>query len=90
MLEYVKIRGFRNKLLQRYSKCCLCGVSNPNLLIASHIKSWSESEPNEKLDIDNGLLMCPNHDRLFLIRVANFDENGYVIIADEAYLKEIE
>ena len=73
---------FRNKLLQRYSKCCLCGVSNPNLLIASHIKSWSESEPNEKLDIDNGLLMCPNHDRLFDQGWLTFDENGYVIIAD--------
>lgn len=28
---------FRDRLLQRYNKCCLCGVSNPALLVASHI-----------------------------------------------------
>lgn len=39
---------FRNLLLERYNKCCLCGVENPKLLIASHIKPWAESEPNEK------------------------------------------
>ena len=40
----VKIRVnqgvFRDRLLKRYSKCCLCGVHNEAFLIASHIKPW--------------------------------------------------
>ena len=74
---------FREKLLQKYSKCCLCGVSNKALLTASHIKPWCKSNALEKLDIENGFLMCPNHDRLFDQGWITFDNNGKIIIADE-------
>lgn len=73
---------FRDKLLKRYNKCCLCGVENQTLLIASHIKPWAESEPEEKLDVDNGFLMCPNHDRIFDKGYITFDEHGKIIISD--------
>lgn len=73
---------FRHKLLQRYSKCCLCGVSDSNLLVASHIKPWCECQPDEKLDCDNGFLMCPNHDKLFDEGWITFDDDGKIIIAD--------
>lgn len=73
---------FRNRLLQRFNSCCLCGLSNQNLLIASHIKPWKVCEPEEKLDIDNGFLMCPNHDRLFDQGWITFDDDGKIIIAD--------
>ena len=73
---------FRNYLLKRYNKCCLCGVENPALLIASHIKPWAESEPKEKLDVDNGFLMCPNHDKLFDKGYITFDDNGKIIISE--------
>ncbi len=70
-------------MLKRYNKCCLCGVENPALLIASHIKPWAESEPKEKLDVDNGFLMCPNHDKLFDKGYITFDDNGKIIISDK-------
>lgn len=73
---------FRYRLLQRFSSCCLCGVRNQNLLIASHIKPWSECEPEEKLDSDNGFLLCPNHDRLFDQGWITFADDGRIIIAD--------
>ena len=82
----VKIRVnqgiFRNKLLQRYGACCICGINNQSLLTASHIKPWSISEPEEKLDVDNGFLMCPNHDRLFDQGLITFDDDGKIIIAN--------
>lgn len=78
---------FRNKLLQRFSCCCLCGVSNKNLLIASHIKPWNACEVIEKLDCDNGFLMCPNHDRLFDQGWITFADDGKIIIA-EALLED--
>lgn len=83
----VKIRVnqgvFRDYLLKRYNKCCLCDVSNVKLLIASHIKPWSKSEPEEKLDIDNGFLMCPNHDRLFDKGWISFEDNGNILISSQ-------
>lgn len=46
-------------------------------------KPWAESEPKEKLDVDNGFLMCPNHDKLFDKGYITFDDNGKIIIFDE-------
>lgn len=74
---------FRDLLLKRYNnKCCLCGVKNQKFLIASHIKPWAESEPKEKLDVNNGFLMCPNHDKLFDKGYITFDDDGKIIISD--------
>lgn len=69
-------------MLKKYNRCCLCEVENPTLLIASHIKPWVESEPEEKLDVDNGFLMCPNHDKLFDKGYITFDDDGKIIISD--------
>ena len=74
---------FRDFLLERYNRCCLCDVENHTLLIASHIKPWAESEPKEKLDVDNVFLMCPNHDRIFDKGYITFDDDGKIIISDK-------
>ena len=73
---------FRDFLLKRYKKCCLCGVENHALLTASHIKPWTESESKEQLDVDNGFLMCPNHDKIFDKGYITFDDDGKIIISD--------
>ena len=73
---------FRERLLQKYDKCCLCGVSEPSLLIASHIKPWKVSDGDERVDDDNGLLMCPAHDKLFDKGWISFDDDGVIIISD--------
>jgi len=74
---------FRKLLLEKYSCCCLCGIENPVFLIASHIKPWAMSLPEEKLDSDNGLLLCANHDILFDGGYISFDDNGKILISDE-------
>lgn len=58
---------FRNTLLVNYnSHCCLTGLSNQKLLVASHIKPWKASDPKtERLAPDNGLLLNALHDRAF-------------------------
>lgn len=55
----------------------------PELLTASHIKPWSDSDENEKLSSDNGLLLCPNHDRLFDSGYISFDDSGNIIISSK-------
>lgn len=73
---------FRDKLLRKYSKCCLCGVCDADFLVASHIKPWAESAPNEKLDVENGFLLCPNHDKLFDGGWISFNDDGTILISD--------
>lgn len=72
---------FKKMLLQRKSKCALCGVDDPRLLIASHIKPWSVSSNDERLDLHNGLLLCPNHDALFDKKLISFTDSGEIMIS---------
>lgn len=74
---------FRERLLKRYGKCCLCNVSCPDMLIASHIKPWAASERKERVDEDNGFLFCPNHDRLFDKGFISFDDDGNILISSQ-------
>ena len=73
---------FRELMISKHKKCCLCGVNSPDLLVASHIKPWSSSTKFEKLDSNNGLLLCPNHDYVFDRGYISFDNQGKIIISD--------
>lgn len=72
---------FKEFLIERECKCALCGVTNPRVLIASHIKPWSVSTNEERLDVNNGLLLCPNHDALFDKYLISFDLQGKIVIS---------
>lgn len=81
----VKIRigqgVFRNGLFLTGKTCKLCNVQDPQLLIASHIKPWKDCNTEERLDMDNGLLLCPNHDHLFDKGFISFETEGKIIIS---------
>lgn len=67
---------FRAIVLATYDgHCCITGINNPDLLIASHIAPWSTDEKN-RLNPMNGLCLNALHDRAFdkyLITVAAED-----------------
>ncbi|MFL0361667.1 HNH endonuclease [Pseudobacillus sp. 179-B 2D1 NHS] len=73
---------FKKSLLAIKKKCRLCGVTDERFLVASHIKPWSQSNNQERLDINNGLLLCPNHDALFDKGYISFDDQGKILIFD--------
>ncbi|MFD2924485.1 HNH endonuclease [Halobacillus naozhouensis] len=73
---------FKKALLNIEKKCKLCGVSDERFLVASHIKPWSQSNNQERLDVNNGLLLCPNHDTLFDKGYVSFDKDGTIMISD--------
>lgn len=57
---------FRQAVLTSYkNSCCITGLNNSELLIASHIKSWSVSDENEKTNPCNGLCLNALHDKAF-------------------------
>ncbi|OES43343.1 HNH endonuclease [Domibacillus iocasae] len=71
---------FRHLLLLKYDSCAVCGIS-ATYTKASHIKPWSASSDYERLDVYNGLLLCPNHDYLFDQGLISFDASGRIKIS---------
>jgi putative restriction endonuclease len=56
---------FRSTILSSYnSKCCMTGLSIPELLVASHIKPWSKDKEN-RINPHNGLCLNSIHDKAF-------------------------
>jgi putative restriction endonuclease len=83
--EVVQRRGqslFKKKLLEESDQCAVCGLNYPSLLIASHIKPWRDSTNLERLDKFNGILLCPNHDKLFDQGLITFSDKGDIIISN--------
>jgi putative restriction endonuclease len=63
--QRVKQQFFRRAVLSSYgTTCCMTGISEPRLLIASHIKPWSVDKSN-RLNPRNGLCLSALHDRAF-------------------------
>ncbi|MFJ8264774.1 HNH endonuclease [Peribacillus asahii] len=73
---------FKKALLDIEKKCRLCGVTDERFLIASHIKPWSQSNNQERLEVNNGLLLCPNHDSVFDKGYISFADDGLILISD--------
>ena len=58
----------RCKLLEEFcSKCCICNIKIPDLLVASHIIPYSQcnEEVGKLSNPNNALLLCTLHDKLF-------------------------
>ena len=84
---------YRNRLIDTLGqKCLLCEIRNKELLIASHIKAYVACESiKEKIDSNNGFLMCANHDRLFDRFLITFDaRSGRIKISPKLTQEEIE
>ena len=73
---------FKKKLLHKYgSQCAICGLDSKPLLVGSHIKPWAEATSAERLDENNGQLLCVTHDALFDQYLITFDEDGHIVIS---------
>jgi len=56
---------FRRMVLSSYvGACCISGLSEPRLLVASHIMPWSKSTEN-RLNPSNGLCLSVLHDKAY-------------------------
>ncbi len=70
---------FRKALLDAYqSTCPILGISNPDLLMASHIKPWNACTNQERLDPNNGILLSPLIDKLFDRGLITFEDDGAI------------
>lgn len=74
---------FKKKLLNDSKECKICKLTKQDLLIASHIKPWKDSNNIERLDKNNGFLLCPTHDALFDKGYITFDDEGQIILSSQ-------
>lgn len=76
--------SFRKKLERRWNGTCpLTGISDRNLLRASHVIPWNRCETSsERLSVENGLLLSALWDAAFDRGLVTFDEYGVAMFAD--------
>jgi hypothetical protein len=73
--QRIKQHFFRRAVLASYrGRCCMSGVSDKQLLIASHIVPWSKDKAN-RLNPSNGLCLSAWHDRAF--------DKGFITLSDD-------
>lgn len=76
--------AYRKRIIHRWEyKCAVTGFNKLDILIASHIVPWSNSNDHERLDVDNGILLSPVFDALFDKHLISFENNGKIILSDE-------
>lgn len=76
--QRVKQSFFRRAVLSSYrGRCCMSGLSEQSLLVASHIVPWSRDKQN-RLNPRNGLCLSAIHDRAF--------DKGLITISDDFHI----
>lgn len=73
--------NFRAGLINLWQGCSVSGCDFIPALRASHIKPWSVSSNDERLDVYNGLLLSPNLDILFDKGLISFKDDGGILIS---------
>ena len=72
---------FRRAVLSAYqNRCCVTGVSDTRLLVASHIKPWRDDKEN-RLNPANGLCLNVLHDKAFDIGLITIGEDYRIKIS---------
>ena len=77
-------RLFRGNLLRLWQgACAVTSVQEPRVLRSSHIKPWTDSNVQEKVDHFNGLLLVPNLDALFNEGLISFQNDGRILVSSD-------
>jgi len=80
--------AYRKSIIYRWEyKCAVTGFDNLDVLIASHILAWASSNDEQRLDVDNGLLLSPTYDALFDKHLISFENDGTIILSDSIELQ---
>lgn len=93
--QRIKQNFFRRAVLASYrGRCCMSGLSEPRLLIASHIVPWSKDKTN-RLNPSNGLCLSALHDKAFDQGLISLTDDFKVIVSgslkrrDDVFTKEV-
>ncbi|HGM5233924.1 TPA: HNH endonuclease [Serratia marcescens] len=74
---------FRKNVLEAYEyRCCITGLEEPALLVASHILPWSHSI-EQRLNPSNGLCLSSLHDKAFDRGLITFNNDLELILSTQ-------
>jgi len=74
---------YRQGLMRKFNgKCAVTKSDLEEILIASHIVPWSKSTDDERLDVDNGVLLSPLYDALFDKHLISFTDEGEMLVSN--------
>ena len=80
MLGPILTKHYPNPIIG--GKCCVTGLSVPDVLRASHISPWAEDEKN-RFNPENGLCLSATYDAAFDRHLISFDEHYRLIVSKE-------
>ena len=79
---------FRKSVLSAYNcQCCITGLSEEKLLVASHIIPWAKNIEN-RLNPQNGLLLSALHDKAFDIGIITINDDMTMKISKNKHIKQ--
>lgn len=81
---------FRQRVAAIEHACRITGVEKPEHLRASHCKPWRDSDNQERLDGENGLLLTPTIDHLFDRGFISFESNGDLLVSPVAHARSLQ
>jgi len=74
--------AFRLQVLQRWgNSCCVTRSVTLDAITAAHIKRWSKSTDEERLDADNGLPLVASLHALFDAGLISFEPSGRLVVS---------
>lgn len=93
--QRIKQSFFRRTVLASYrGRCCMSGLAEPRLLIASHIVPWGKDKGN-RLNPSNGLCLSALHDKAFDKGLITLTDDFRIVVSnelkrrDETFIKEV-
>lgn len=88
--QRVKQQFFRRAVLSSYQgRCCMSGLSDSRLLVASHIVPW-RSDKSNRLNPSNGLCLSAIHDKAFDIGLISLSDDMRVLVSEELLRRDDE
>jgi hypothetical protein len=76
---------FKSRVMAVEKSCRVTKVDNPAHLLASHCKPWRDSNNEERLNGENGLLLTPSIDHLFDRGFIGFEDDGNLVVSPVAH-----
>lgn len=81
--QRIKQSFFRRAVLASYrGRCCMSGLSDARLLVASHIVPWGKDKAN-RLNPRNGLCLSALHDRAFDQGLITLSDDFRIVVSEE-------
>ena len=81
--QRIKQGFFRRAVLSSYrDRCCISGVSDKRLLVASHIVPWSVDRTN-RLNPSNGLCLSAIHDKAFDSYLFTLSDDWRIVLSKQ-------